>query len=99
MLERPPAKAVKKNSGKTSDGSSRDGFVSTLCSVRHATPRATDQVLTAEPPNSQRFDRSFQTAARDSDRPRRQSPHRLQLGIASDAVAVQPGVGAASVAS
>jgi hypothetical protein len=38
MFESPPAKAVKKKSGKTTDGISRDGFVRTLCRVRQATP-------------------------------------------------------------
>src|SRR5215212_494196 len=62
--ESPPANAVKKKSVKISDGSSSDGFVSTLCNVRQATARATAKVLTAESPNSGRVDRSSQMAAR-----------------------------------
>ena len=45
--ERPPANATKKKSGKTSEGSRRDGFVKTFFIVRHATPCATGQNLTS----------------------------------------------------
>ena len=45
MRESPPAKAVKKKSGKTRDGIRSDGFVNTLWSTRQATPSATDKVL------------------------------------------------------
>src|SRR4029453_17236362 len=64
IRESPPANAVKKKSGKISDGSSSDGFVSTLCSVRHATALATANVLTAVAPTFQRLGRRAQTAAR-----------------------------------
>jgi hypothetical protein len=37
---------VKKKSGKSIDGRKSDGFVNTLCSMRHAIPWATDSVLT-----------------------------------------------------
>ena len=40
----PPANAVKKKSGNTSDGNRIDGFVKTLFSVRQATPDATGQM-------------------------------------------------------
>src|SRR4029450_12336505 len=64
IRESPPANAVKKKSGKISDGNRSDGFVSTLCSVRHATALATANVLTAMPPMFERLDRRAQTAAR-----------------------------------
>jgi hypothetical protein len=41
MRERPPTNAVKKNKGKSSDGSRKDGFVKKLCACRQATPFAT----------------------------------------------------------
>src|SRR5215204_2387362 len=41
----PPAKAVKKKSGKISEGKKSAGFVKTFLSVRHATPAATGQIL------------------------------------------------------
>ena len=43
MPASPPANAVKKNSGKASDGISSALFVKKLCSIRHATPSATDE--------------------------------------------------------
>src|SRR5205814_2904376 len=41
IRDRPPTKAVKKNSGKRTDGRKKDGFVKKLCACRHATPFAT----------------------------------------------------------
>src|SRR3954468_10079363 len=70
--ERPPAKAVKKNSGKTSEGRSSDGFLKTLCRVRHATPRATARLLTTGLPSAQPED-GFASRARH---PHAQGPRR-----------------------
>ena len=49
-LERPPAKAVKKNSGKMIDGSRNDGLVTKLWIVRQATASVTSRKrLTSAP--------------------------------------------------
>ena len=44
--DRPPAKAVKKKSGKATDGISSDLLWKKLCSIRQATPCATASLLT-----------------------------------------------------
>src|SRR3954469_6774888 len=84
--ERPRAKGVKKKRGKTSEGRSRDGLWKTLCRVRHATPRATARVLTAESPSSRARHPHAQRPGRErecDDRDRTGDPEaeRQRLGV------------------
>ena len=67
--ERPPANAVKKNSGKTSDGISSDLFVRKLCRLRQATPCATARAVSrARQPAVQRALRRARSRPRRSSR-------------------------------
>src|SRR6266540_3785573 len=58
--DKPPAKAVKKKSGKTRLGKRSDGVVKTLCKTRQATANATNQKapVPVPPPGRAGFARS-----------------------------------------
>ena len=84
ILDRPPAKAARKNSGKISDGSRIAGLASVLCTERQATPRATkheaphvrtSRFFIAAPANDERDHAERQREA-EAERERLRRPSR-----------------------